>query len=91
MRQSITTKPEKKLLTDVVTYLGLELLQDSGLVVVVGVEQLVVRLEQVQKMTHPSGDVVLEELRKVLVVEVVKNPGDLNQRPEDDLQRHLEI
>ena len=54
-------------------------------------KQLVVRLEQVQEVAHPRGDVVLEELRQVLIVQVVEDARNLDQRAENDLQRSLEL
>jgi hypothetical protein len=46
---------------------------------------------QVQEVSHPSSDVVLEELRQVLVVEVVKDARDLHEGTEDHFQRHLQL
>ena len=57
-----------KVLTDVVADLRLELLHDPGLVVVLGLEELLLGGEQVVEMSHPDLHVVLEKLGQVLVV-----------------------
>lgn len=73
-------------LTDVVANLRFQFFQKSRFFIVLRLQNFLIRGQEFVEMGHPHLHIVLKELWNVLVVEIIEDFGDLDERTKDDAQ-----